>query len=202
MQARPLRGRSQTQPPTRLGHTVPEADDAGRDIIARHSGGNTGIRRVVVRSSLAFLGLNGAGLGLWATVAPRSWFDGFPSGGHHWVALDGPYNHHLASDVGSLSLALAVITLAALATRSEAMVRAAGVAWLVSALPHLVYHVGHRRDLTSMDQVASLGGLALQVVLAVLCILAAPPSPAPPEGEPRPVVSTTALAEPDTTGMN
>jgi hypothetical protein len=90
--------------------------------------------------------------------------------------LDGPYNQHLASDVGVLSLALAVVTTAALVTRSQAMVRTAGAAWLVSALPHLVFHLGHRSQLPTGDQMASLVGLALQVVLASLCLVAAPPS--------------------------
>ena len=200
MQDRLLRGRSQTRPPTGLGRTMPN-DAPARNVTGTRSSDRAGARGVVVRSSLAFLGLNAAGLGLWATVGPRSWFDGFPGAGHRWVGLDGPYNHHLASDVGALSLALAVVTLAGLATRSQAMVRTAGVAWLVSALPHLVYHLGHRGGLTSTDRIASLGGLALQVVLALLCVMAAPPSPTPPDGGPRPVAPAAALAEPDTAAV-
>ena len=52
--------------------------------------------------------------GLWAAVAPRSFYDSFPGSGLHWVSTDGPYNRHLVSDVGSMYLALAVVTVAAI----------------------------------------------------------------------------------------
>ncbi len=54
-------------------------------------------------------------IGLWALLAPRSFYDSFPGGnGMHWVSADGPYNRHLVSDVGSMYLALAALTVAAL----------------------------------------------------------------------------------------
>ena len=38
--------------------------------------------------------------GLWALLAPRSFYDSFPGGsGLHWVAADGPYNRHLVFSV-------------------------------------------------------------------------------------------------------
>jgi hypothetical protein len=37
----------------------------------------------------------------------------FPGAGRSWVAPDGPFNEHLARDVGVLNLALAVVTIAA-----------------------------------------------------------------------------------------
>lgn len=154
-------------------------------------------RWVLIRASLAFLGLNAASLGLWATFAPRSWFESFPGMGRSWIGLDGPYNQHLAGDVGALSLALAVVTLAALSSRSQAMVRAVGLAWLVSALPHLLYHLGNRGHLPTADQRASLGGLALQVVLAAFCVLAVPSSPVPASTEPMPVISAGVRSTPD-----
>jgi hypothetical protein len=41
--------------------------------------------------------------GLWALLAPRSFYDSFPGGsGMHWVSADGPYNRHLVGDVGSM----------------------------------------------------------------------------------------------------
>ncbi len=140
----------------------------------RHHNDDEKGRWTLVRASLAFLALNAASVGLWATFAPQSWFGGFPGAGHHWAGVDGPYNHHLTSDVGALSLALLVVTVAAVASRSQAMVRTAGVAWLASTLPHFIYHFGHRHVLANGDQLASLGGLALQVVVAALCVVAAP----------------------------
>ena len=133
-------------------------------------------RRLAVRCALAVLVLSDAPLALWATFAPRSFFDNFPGPGHRWVAVDGPYNHHLVGDVGAFSLALLVVTVVALCSRSRLMVRTAGAAWVVSALPHFVYHLGHQGRLSSGDQAASLAGLAFEVVLGVVCIALAPPS--------------------------
>lgn len=140
----------------------------------RHDNEDGERRWTLVRASLAFLALNAASVGLWATFAPRSWFGSFPGAGHHWAGVDGPYNHHLTSDVGALSLALLVVTATAIASRSQAMIRTAGMAWLASTLPHFIYHFGHRHVLANGDQLASLGGLALQVFLAALCVVAAP----------------------------
>src|SRR5256885_3835110 len=86
-----------------------------------------GIRRVFL-AVLAFVAVE---IGLWATFAPRSWYDHFPGGGRHWVAVDGPYNEHLTRDVGALYLALAVVTIAALFTLAPLVVRVASWAWLV-----------------------------------------------------------------------
>ncbi|MHB8664456.1 MAG: NAD-dependent epimerase/dehydratase family protein [Acidimicrobiales bacterium] len=133
-------------------------------------------RRLVVRVSLAFLAVQAGVLGLWATFAPHSWYQNFPGAGRHWVAVDGPYNHHLVTDVGAFTLALLVVTVVALVGRSRALTRTAGAAWVVSGLPHLVYHLTHRHGLGTGDQLASYGGLAFEVALGLLVIFAAPPT--------------------------
>lgn len=159
-------------------------------------------RGVFVKASLAFLAANAALLGFWATVAPHAFYRGFPGLGAHWVEVDGPFNAHLASDVGELSLALLVVTVAALGSRHRSLTRTAGVAWMVSAVPHLAYHVAHRHVLGTADQVASLGGLALQGVLAVAIVVLAPPTPGAPvpqveeAGVPAPVGAPGPVAAP------
>ena len=63
-------------------------------------------------------------IGLWALLAPRSFYDSFPGGnGMHWVSADGPYNRHLVSDVGSMYLALAALTVAALGRPASARLK-------------------------------------------------------------------------------
>jgi nucleoside-diphosphate-sugar epimerase len=131
-------------------------------------------QRLFVKASLVFLAVQAALIGVWATVAPLSWYRSFPGGGRHWVEIDGPYNHHLVTDTGALFLALTIVTLVALGSRSRAMMRTAGGAWAVSALPHFLYHATHRAGLGSGDLVASVGGLALQVVLGVAIVILAP----------------------------
>jgi hypothetical protein len=132
---------------------------------------------------LAFLALNAASIGLWATFAPRSWFDNFPGPGSHWVAADGVYNHHLAADVGALWLALFVVTVAALVSGSRPLVRVVGAAWLVEGVPHLLYHLGNRAALPGSDQIAELAGLAVQIFIALFCLVASGSSQSSDETE-------------------
>ncbi len=108
--------------------------------------------------------------GLWALLAPRSFYDSFPGGsGMHWISADGPYNRHLISDVGSMYLALAALTAAALARSAPA--RLAGVVWLVFSVPHWIYHSAHLGLYGTRDQILNQVGLIVVVLLAaLLCV--------------------------------
>ena len=108
-------------------------------------------------------------VGLWALLAPRSFYDSFPSSSLHWVASDGPYNRHLISDVGSMYLALAALTIAALARPATA--RLAGVVWLVFSVPHWLYHSAHLGLYGTRDQVLNeVALLAVVLLAALLCV--------------------------------
>jgi hypothetical protein len=137
---------------------------------------------VVVRAGLAALVVTALVVGVWAAFAPRSFYDDFPGGGRHWVAVDGPYNEHLVRDVGELNLALAAVTLVALVTLARAAAVAAALGWLVYQVPHLLYHVRHADVFAdTTDKVTSIGSLALGVALPLIVLLAAlrlGPSPA------------------------
>ncbi len=79
---------------------------------ARVRYGDHGAGRCVTRYTtvlLAVIAIGYAGVGAWAALAPRSFYDDFPGGGRHWVAVDGPFNEHLVRDVGTLNLALAAV---------------------------------------------------------------------------------------------
>jgi len=128
-------------------------------------------RRLVTTAALAMLAVPALVEGLWATAAPSSFFRTFPGTGH-WVAALPPYNEHLVRDVGQLALALAIVTVGALVMRRRSVTRLVGVAWLVEALPHLLFHVFNRQGLGSGQLTASLSGLAFTVALAVACIAA------------------------------
>jgi hypothetical protein len=121
------------------------------------------------RIALGLLLLVALVTGLWALLAPRSFYDSFPSSSMHWVATDGPYNRHLISDVGSMYLALAALTVAALARPAAA--RLAGVVWLVFSVPHWLYHSAHLDLYGTRDQVLNEVGLVAVVLLAaLLCV--------------------------------
>jgi hypothetical protein len=127
----------------------------------------------VTRAALAALMLTGVVVGLWAAFAPRSFYDDFPGGGRAWVAPDGPYNEHLVRDVGSLNLALAVVAAVALVTLARAAVLAAGLAWLVYGVPHLVYHARHLDVFDTSDKIANVVALGLAAVLPVVVLIGA-----------------------------
>ncbi len=126
--------------------------------------------RNITRVALAILGLVGLQVGLWAAFAPQSFYDDFPSLGRVWVGVDGPYNEHLIRDVGELNLALAVVAIVAFVTLGRSVVLAAGGAWLVYGLPHLVYHLRHLDPLPDADQIAVPATLAANVLIAAVVL--------------------------------
>ena len=118
---------------------------------------------------LVLLLLTGLSTGLWALVAPSSFYESFPTRSMHWVASDGPYNRHLIVDLGSLYLALATVAVGAL-VRPEAT-RLAGLAFLVFAVPHWLYHTTHLDPYTTRDRWLNEAGLVAVVLLAaLLCV--------------------------------
>jgi hypothetical protein len=124
------------------------------------------------RAGLIFLGASNVVVGLWAQLAPKSFYDDFPGFGRHWVRVDGPYNEHLVRDVGGLNLALAVVTLAAAATLLPLLVRVAAVAWLVYGVPHFLYHLANLDPLPGGDQAGEVVSLAVGVLIPVALLLA------------------------------
>ena len=130
------------------------------------------MREWVVRVVLVVWVAVSVQLGIWATFAPRSFFDDFPGFGRHWVRVYSPYNEHLVRDFGALNLALAVVTIAALVTLSRPMVIAVAVAWLVWSVPHLVYHLRHLDVFSSTgDKVTNVFLLGSLPVLAVVVLV-------------------------------
>ena len=127
--------------------------------------------RLTERAILAWLTFTGLLLGVWATFFPRSFFEDFPGLGRVWVAVDGPWNEHLVRDVGQLSLALSVVSLAAVITMVPLLVRVAAAAWLVNAVPHLVYHLRHLENYDAFDQVGNVFSLSLLAILPALVLV-------------------------------
>ena len=119
----------------------------------------------VRRWVLLLLALSAADVGVWATLAPRSWHDTFPGAGHHWLAVLGPYNEHLSRDVGGLYLALLALSAgAALRPADGYLVRLTAVAWLAFSIPHLIYHLGHLDMFDGLDKVLNVIGLGAAVI--------------------------------------
>ena len=127
---------------------------------------------VVARVGLGSLAALEAMVGMWALLAPMSFYRSFPVPGHAWVSLLPPYNEHLTRDVGELSLALAVLLVAAAATGQRLLSAVAIIATAVYAVPHAVYHALHLEGFPTGDAVAQMVGIVLQlVVIAVVAWL-------------------------------
>lgn len=116
----------------------------------------------------AALALQWGPIGLWAVLAPRSFYDSFPGAGRVWIAVDGPYNEHLTRDVGALFLALAILGGYAFTSRSAPAVRAAGLATTVFSTPHLIYHTATADLLPAVDAVVNAAALTLGLVLGLI----------------------------------
>ena len=123
------------------------------------------------RIGLLFLLVQGALVGGWALLGPRSFYDDFPGAGHHWTAATGPYNEHFVTDVGAAYLALTALALLALAWGDVRSCRLAGAAWAVFSAPHFLFHARHLEGLSSSDKVAELASLGATLVIAALLVL-------------------------------
>src|SRR5712692_1055449 len=120
-------------------------------------------RPLALRVALGYLAVGGLFVGVWASVAPRSFFSDFPGLGHAWAASDGRYNEHLVRDVGDLNLALAVVTIAACIWLSRSLAIAAALAWIVYSAPHLAYHAFNLGAVTSGDRPAEIAALTIPI---------------------------------------
>ncbi len=111
-------------------------------------------------------------LGLWATLAPRAFYDDFPGLGRHWIDVDGPYNEHLIRDIGELWLGVAAVALVALVSGGPLVTRLVGLVVVTFSAPHLVYHLATPEPAGTTDRLLSLGGLAAAVVAGALVAVA------------------------------
>jgi hypothetical protein len=124
-----------------------------------------------LRVTLVCLCLSALPVALQATLAPRSFYDGFPFG-RGWVELLPPYNEHLTRDVGAFYLAFAILFAWAALAPARALVVPVCVAWAVFSLAHGVFHALHLEGFAAGDAVAEVGSLAAVLVLPVLAIWA------------------------------
>jgi hypothetical protein len=130
------------------------------------------------RIGFGLLAVSALPLGVWAVVAPRSFYDDFPGFGRHWVSPDGPYNEHLLRDFGGLNLALVAFTVCAAVWVLRPMVVATALAWLAYAVPHLLYHVLNLHHYDTTDQVGVLAGLVIAPVIACALLVTSRSLPA------------------------
>lgn len=128
-------------------------------------------KRPWARIGLVVLALQAALVGVWALVSPSSFFREFPGLGFAWVAALPPYNEHLVRDVGGLYLAFSALFFAAAYKMDRSLTRIVLVSWLLSALPHLVFHFDHPEALPSGERAIQTAVLAVFALIPLLVLL-------------------------------
>jgi hypothetical protein len=147
----------------------PDRPDPQRPEAAHDHGVPRG-RAIVARVALLLLAVAALYQGIWAQLAPRSFYGGFP-GGMGWVATEGPFNEHLVRDIGGLANGLAVVAIAAAWTLSRPLLIANALGWLVYAVPHAVFHLAHPLAGAS-TQAQNVVVLTAEIVLPLLGLIA------------------------------
>ena len=135
------------------------------DRIEHHRGG--------IRFLLLSLGVPQGLIGLWALLAPRSFYDDFPVVRDGWVNALGPFDEHLVTDVGALFVGLFVLLAIAAVTLHRTTVVAAAVTWLVFNVPHLIWHSFHLEPYGTVDAIANTVAIAGTVAGGVTVLLLA-----------------------------
>jgi hypothetical protein len=144
--------------------------------------------RTPIRIALVYLTITIGFVAIWILLAPRGFYDNFPDGSSHWVSALPPYNEHLERDFGAASLGLALLTALAAYWMDRRVIQAAALSLVAAGTPHLIYHLTTTEHYSTGDNVASLFGLALDVVLplGILYLVsegAQRPSPRPADAE-------------------
>ena len=129
------------------------------------------MRDTTTRVLLIVVGIGNALVGLWAALAPQSFYDDFPGAGRHWVSIDGPYNEHLVRDVGVLNLALAAVVLAVLLRPERYLVMVVAAAELVYTVPHFLYHLAHLDSFEAGDKVGLVVSLGVSVIAPIALLI-------------------------------
>ena len=104
-------------------------------------------------------------IGLWAALAPQSFFDSFPGFDPRLVAAEPPYNQHLVTDVGAGFLATGLVLLVAAVWAKRTAVLMALLAFVAFTVPHVAYHVTHPADaMSTFENALNAGSLATGLV--------------------------------------
>lgn len=122
-----------------------------------------GLPTSVVRATLGIVGAIQLTDGVYALLAPRSFYDDFPLG-RGWVEVLPAYNEHLVRDVGALFIATALFLLAAAIWPERRLVRIATVSFLAFSVPHFVYHAFNLEPYDTADLVGNVIGLLVLVI--------------------------------------
>ena len=125
----------------------------------------------LIRAGLVILAFAALSIGLPAAFAPESFYRDYPVF-TSWIDLLPPYNEHLISDVGGLYIGFGVLFVWALFKPSKQLILPVTVAWLVTQLIHLAFHVGHLAGYDTSDAFSQTVGLTVITLVPIAMIAA------------------------------
>ena len=143
-----------------------------------------------IRFGMGYLAVTIGVVAIGILAAPRGFYDDFPLGPSAWVSALPPYNEHLIRDFGAAGLGLAVLAGLAAWWMDRRLVQAAAICLFLGSLPHALYHATTFESYSTVDNMLSFGGLALQTLLPLALLYLASgarqdePSARPAEGRP------------------
>lgn len=130
-----------------------------------------GARLALARAMLGLLCGYCVFIGATAAFVPRTFYDDFPFLAH-WVERLPPYNEHLISDVGGLYLGFALLFGWAAWKLERTLALPVCAAFLLSAILHLIFHIGHLEGFGTVDGVAEIAALASLLAPPLIAIWA------------------------------
>lgn len=122
--------------------------------------------RGLIRAGLVLLAIPSIVIAAWSLISPRGFYDNFPGAGRHWVSALPPYNEHLLRDFGAANVTIAIVLLGAALFCERRLVQIAVVAFFLGALPHFIYHLTTTDHYSTSDNIWSLGGFIIELVIA------------------------------------
>jgi hypothetical protein len=129
--------------------------------------------RNLVRGVLILFAVIQGFIGVWASLAPESFYQDGPLPGLGWVQLFPPYNEHLVRDFGGMNLTVTVLFIVAAVQLTPLLVRLAAGAYFLFAVPHTIFHTIHLEHFTPADAVIQTTGLIVTTLLLVIVFAAA-----------------------------
>jgi hypothetical protein len=119
-----------------------------------------------LRAGLILLAATETVVGVWQYFFPESFYANFPT-----VSLDPPFNEHLMSDVGGLTLAITAVLVYAAIHPEHRLVTGALTGFIVFAVTHVLFHATHLDGFTTSDAVEVITVLTVDAIIPIALLL-------------------------------
>jgi ABC-type spermidine/putrescine transport system permease subunit II len=123
--------------------------------------------RGLIRTGLVLLAIPSVVIAAWSLSSPRGFYQDFPGLGRHWVSALPPFNEHLLRDFGAANVTIALVLLGAALFCERRLVQVAVVAFFLGSLPHFIYHLTTTDHYSTSDNIWSLGGFIVELLIAI-----------------------------------